>query len=241
MKLLLERDAKLALPGLKHNQINAALATVQAMGNAGHVNANPLLLPIVQDAKADLELRRQATRALGKTKPGAQELIKLAQSKQLAKELEIAAGSVLLTSSAKDIRAQAEKLFPAPTTKDKKPLPDISDLVKLKGNVANGQSVYAKQGTCAKCHTVNGEGKNVGPDLSEIGKKLSKEAVYEAILYPSASILHNYETWVVESRGTTTSGLLVSRTPADVTIKDSEGDRTFKTTRSRRSYGRRYR
>ena len=34
--------------------------------------------------------------------------------KQLAKELEIAAGSVLLASSAKDIREQAQKLFPQP-------------------------------------------------------------------------------------------------------------------------------
>ena len=48
--------------------------------------------------------------------------------------------TVLLTSSAKDIRAQAEKLFPQPTTKDKKPLPAISDLVKMKGNVGNGQN-----------------------------------------------------------------------------------------------------
>src|SRR5947209_20624083 len=116
MRLLLERDAKLAVACLKHDQVNAVLATVQAMGNAAHPNANPLLLPIVQDDKADLEFRRQATRALGKTKPGAQELIKLAQAKQLAKELEFAAGSVMHASAAKDIRAHAEKLFPRPAT-----------------------------------------------------------------------------------------------------------------------------
>jgi putative membrane-bound dehydrogenase-like protein len=230
MKLLLERDAKLALPGLTHKEINAALATVQAIGNSAHVNGNALLLPIVKDDKADLELRRQATRALAKNRPGAQELLKLAESKKLAKELQIAAGSVLLASSAKDIREQAQKLFPQPTTKDKKPLPAISDLVKMKGNIANGQSVFAKQGTCAKCHIVNGEGKNVGPDLSEIGKKLAREAVYEAILYPSASILHSYETWVIETKkGESANGLLVSRTPEEISIKDAEAIvRTFK-------------
>lgn len=231
MKLLLERDAKLVLPGLKHNQINAVLATVQAMGNAGHVNANEYLLPIVQDDKADLELRRQATRALSKNKPGAQHLIKLAQSKQLSKELQVAAGSALNATSFKDLKTQVEQLFPTPTSKDKKPLPAISDLVKMKGNIANGKSVFAKQGTCAKCHVVNGEGKDVGPNLSEVGKKLSREALFDSILYPSASILHNYETYIVETKnGNTANGLLVSRTPEVISIKDAESIvRTFKT------------
>ncbi len=230
MTLLLERNAKLTLPGLTHKQINAAVATVQAIGNSGHVNGNPLLLPIVQDAKADLELRRQATRALARNTPGARALIKLAQSKQLAKELEIAAGSVLSRSTAKDVREQAVKLFPQPTTKDKKPLPAISDLVKIKGNASSGAIVFAKQGTCAKCHQINGEFKNVGPDLSEIGKKLAREALFEAILYPSAGIAHSFETWVVETKkGTTASGLLVSSTPEEVSIKDAESIvRTFK-------------
>ncbi|MSU76589.1 MAG: c-type cytochrome [Gemmataceae bacterium] len=230
MTLLLERNAKLALPGLTHKQIAAALATVQAMGNSAHVNGNSLLLPIVQDAKADLELRRQATRALARNQPGARELLKLAQSKQLAKELEIAAGSVLSLSSAKDIREQAAKLFPQPTTKDKKPLSAISELVKSKGNATNGAIVFAKQGTCAKCHQINGEHKNVGPDLSEIGKKLAREALFESILYPSAGIAHSFETWVVETKkGTNASGLLVSKTPDEVSIKDAESIvRTFK-------------
>ena len=231
MRLLLERDAKLALPGLRHDQVNAVLATVQAIGNAGHVNGNALLLPIIQDAKADLEVRRQATRALARNQLGARELIKLAQSKQLAKELEIAAGSVLLTSAVKDIRAAAEKLFPQPQTKDKKLLPAIPELVKLKGNVANGLAVFAKQGTCANCHVVNGVGKEVGPNLSEIGKKLSKEAVYEAILYPSASISFNFEMYVIETKkGETANGVLVSKTPGEVSIKGADAlVRTFKT------------
>jgi putative heme-binding domain-containing protein len=231
MRLLLERDAKLALPGLRHNQINAALATVEAIGNAAHVNANPLMLPIIRDDKADLELRRQATRALGKTKTGAQELIKLAQGKQLSKELEFAAGSVLHASSAKDIRAAADKLFPAPAGKDNQPLPAIPELVKRKGDAGKGQLVFAKAGTCAKCHVVNGEGKEVGPNLSEIGKKLSKESLYESILYPSASISHNYETYVVEMKnGNSANGLLVSKTPTEITLKDAEAlVRTFKT------------
>jgi putative heme-binding domain-containing protein len=231
MKLLLERNAKLALPGLTHKDIKAAVATVEAIGNSGQVNGNALLLPIIHDPNADLELRRQATRALARNQVGARELIKLAQSKQLAKDLEIAAGSALSVSTAKDIRVAAEKLFPQPQTKDKKPLPSITDLVKARGNVGNGALVFAKQGTCANCHVVNGQGKEVGPNLSEIGKKLSREAVFESILYPSASISHNFEMYIVETKaGTTANGVLVSKTPAEVSIKGADAIvRTFKT------------
>jgi len=233
IRVLLDRDqVKLIEAGLASKDKSLASNTAQAIASAGHDKANGLLLPIVTDDKQDLELRRQATRALARNKAGAEQLIKLAQSKKLARELEIAAGSVLLASSAKEIRAQAEKLFPAPTTKDKKAFPTIVELVKIKGNVANGQAIYAKQGTCAKCHQVNGEGKNVGPDLSEIGKKLSREAVFESILYPSASISHNFETYIVETKkGTTANGLLVSKTAEEVSIKDAESIvRTFKMT-----------
>jgi putative membrane-bound dehydrogenase-like protein len=231
IRVLLDRDqVKLIQDGLASKDKMLASNTAQAIASAGHDKANGLLLPIIHDDKQDLELRRQATRALARNKAGAAELIKLAQSKKLARELEVAASSVLLASSMKDIRAQAEKLFPAPTTKDKKAFPTIVELVKIKGNVANGQSVFAKAGTCAKCHQVNGEGKNVGPDLSEIGKKLSREAVYESILYPSASISHNFETYIVETKkGTTANGLLVSKTDAEISIKDAESIvRTFK-------------
>jgi putative membrane-bound dehydrogenase-like protein len=231
IRVLFDKDQiKLIQTGLESSDKALAASTAQAIAGAGHDKANALLLPIVKDEKLDLELRRQATRALARNQSGAKELIKLAQSKQLSKDLEVAAGSVLSVSTSKNIREQAAKLFPQPTTKDKKPLPAISSLVKIKGNAGNGQSVFAKQGTCAKCHAVNGEGKNVGPDLSEIGKKLSREAVFESILYPSASILHNYETWVIETKkGTSANGLLVSKTAEEISIKDAEAIvRTFK-------------
>ena len=137
IRVLLDRgQTKLIQDGLESKDKATAASTAQAIAGAGHDKANALLLPIVKDDKQDLELRRQATRALAKNKTGAQELIKLAQSKLLAKDLEIAAGSALSTATWKDIKSQAEKLFPAPQSKDKKPLPAITDLVKSKGNVS---------------------------------------------------------------------------------------------------------
>jgi putative heme-binding domain-containing protein len=231
MRLLLERDAKIAQPGLVNNDVKVALATVEAIGNAANPNANPLLLPIVIDTKADLELRRQATRALARTKSGALQLVKLAKEKKLDEQLKFAAASGISALPGDDVRSQAFGLLPFPTTKAELPIAPINMLVKQKGNANNGKQIFAKQGTCANCHVVNGEGKEVGPNLSEIGKKLSKEALYESILYPSAGISHNYETHILETkRGDVVQGILISKTPAEVTLKDKDAIlRTFKT------------
>jgi putative membrane-bound dehydrogenase-like protein len=230
MRVVLERQPDLARVGMAAMDIKVALATVEAIGNAAHAGAPRLLGPIVLDGKQDLELRRQATRALGKTKNGAMLIVKLAEEKRLSKDLQAAAGAVLHGAPWKDVKQLVAELFPRPAGKDNIPIPAISDLVKMKGNVQAGKLAFAKVGTCANCHVVNGEGKEVGPNLSEIGKKLSKEALYESILYPSAGISHNYETWVIETaKGESVQGVLISQTAAEVTIKNADALlRTFK-------------
>ena len=71
---------------------------------------------------------------------------------------------------------------------------------------------------------MNGIGRDVGPNLSEIGKKLSKQAMFESILYPSAGISHNYEQWAVTTTGgQVVTGLLVSSTDTETQIKDING------------------
>jgi putative membrane-bound dehydrogenase-like protein len=230
MRLLLEKDqGKLIGTGLAADK-EQAIATAQALASAAHERANPLLLPIVEDAKQDLELRRQATRALAKNKNGAALLIKIAQAKKLDVGLKEAAGLALHTAPWKDVQQQGAKLFPAPTGGGNVPLPAIAELVKMRGDAGKGQVVFVKAGTCANCHVVNGNGKEVGPNLSEIGKKLSRDSLYESILYPSASISHNFETYVVETKaGDVAMGLLVSKTPVEITLKDKEAlVRTFK-------------
>jgi putative heme-binding domain-containing protein len=163
-------------------------------------------------------------RGLAKTKGGAQALVKLAQANKLGEELKQTAGASLVSVPWKDVKTQAARLFPLPPGKGDKPLPPFSELVKMRGDPAKGKVVFDKAGTCANCHKVNGEGKDVGPDLSEIGKKLGREAVLEAILYPSAAISHNYETWVVTTKsGGVETGLLTSDAADAVTLKGADG------------------
>ena len=73
-------------------------------------------------------------------------------------------------------------------------------------------------------------GREIGPNLTEIGSKLSREAMFESVLYPSAGISHNFELWtIVLTSGTTVNGMLTSNTDEEVSIKGDDAlVRTFK-------------
>ena len=53
---------------------------------------------------------------------------------------------------------------------------------------------------CGRCHTVNGKGDKVGPDLSTIGDKLTRRELIEAVVAPSATIAVGYSTTVIKTR-----------------------------------------
>ena len=127
-----------------------------------------------------------------------------------------------LLTSIGDTEANAAKQ--AKAQKRRGPLPPLPDLIKQTGDANRGRVVFAGAGTCAKCHVVGSEGKNVGPNLSGIGEKLSRQALYESILTPSAAISHNYETYTaVLDDGRSVTGLLVSQTPEQVVLKPADG------------------
>jgi putative heme-binding domain-containing protein len=91
----------------------------------------------------------------------------------------------------------------------------------LKGNAEQGASVFRRETVgCYKCHQVNGQGIDFGPNLSEIGTKLAKDAIYESILDPSAGISFGYEAWHLEFKnGDDALGLITSETSDEVALK----------------------
>jgi putative heme-binding domain-containing protein len=107
----------------------------------------------------------------------------------------------------------------------------IDELAAMRGDAANGLQLFRGTATCANCHIIDKFGKEVGPDLSEIGSKLTREAMYTSILDPNAGISHNYETFIVlTDSGQTITGLKMSETSEEVTIRNAEGiDRKIST------------
>lgn len=209
---------------LRNGTPEQKLALTTAISNSSTGQANAWLTRTLNDSSADLQVRRAAVKGLANNEKSAKQLLELAKAGKLDAELMQAAAAPLKIAVWADVRRQAAELFPQPPSKDNKPLPPLDALVKMKGSAAKGKQVFATTGTCSKCHVVNNEGKEVGPNLSEIGSKLSREAMFEAILYPSAGISHNYENWaVLTDSGTAVAGLKTSETADSITITNAEG------------------
>ena len=209
------------------NDTNAvrAAATVRLLGNAGDRQIEPLLEPLVTDVARDITVRKQAVRSLARIQEGAGFLLRLAKADKLADDLRFTASAELNQVHWPQLKAEAATILPLPQGQNAQPLPPVADLVKMPGDAKRGAEVFRRDTVgCIKCHQVKGEGAEVGPNLSEIGTKLGKDALYEAILDPSAGISFGYEAWQLELKnGDEAYGLIVSETEDDIAIKAQTG------------------
>ena len=183
-----------------------------------------LMTAVLNDAKALPEAHMAVARGLARTDQGAQLLLDAARDGKLPNEVRFIAGSALRSNRKDEIRKAANELFPSPKSLGKEPVPPLAELVTRNGDAGSGEKLFKTTGTCANCHQVREQGKVVGPDLTEIGSKLTREAMYVSILDPSAGISHNFESYsaLLES-GQVIVGLMVSQTDDKVTLKDAQG------------------
>lgn len=209
----------------------AALGAVTALGHVGSEPALELLKPLVDDLKRSRPLRTNAAGGLGRNRLGQRFLLSLVQSQKLPADLNFTVANALYAAADETIRTAVAKHLKLPAGAEGTPLPPVAQLVKRRGDIARGQQLYNTTATCNKCHKVRGEGKEVGPDLSEIGGKLSREAMFVSILDPSAGISHNYESYsVVLESGNIVTGTMVNRTDEQITLRTVEAiDKTIRT------------
>ncbi|MBI4327127.1 MAG: c-type cytochrome, partial [Chloroflexi bacterium] len=98
------------------------------------------------------------------------------------------------------------------------------EILTLKGVAENGRKIFQEEGgpQCSRCHRVQGEGREFGPDLSQIGRKYKRVQLLEQILKPSQVIDPNYMTYLAETRDELVySGFLVKKTAEEVWLKDA--------------------
>lgn len=204
-----------------------ALGKVAARPDGDGKKALATLGSLVTDSKSQ-PTREVAVAALAAGQAGTTWLLDTHAKGKLPADVLDTAGRLLRNSPYQGLRNRALVAFPAPGKLDLKKLPSIPALAARRGDAEKGQRLLAQSVTgplqCLKCHTVRGVGGQVGPDLSMIGKKASRENLIESILYPSRAIADQYVTWTVETlRGVSVQGLLVEETGDHVILRDAEG------------------
>ncbi len=120
------------------------------------------------------------------------------------------------------------RLLGQPLNEGRPPLDDLDGwMTRLRGpsQIEAGRRVFAhaKLAACSRCHRVEGRGKDVGPDLSTIGRRERKQ-ILESILQPSASVGPSYQNWQIATvDGRVLTGLLVKTDLDQVTFVDPKG------------------
>src|SRR5262245_17255398 len=212
----------------------ATMITGQPKDDIG-AKAQAALQRLVTEQDHATPRRHLAVEVLAGTRPGTVWLLNQHEKGELPKELAADAGKLLRNSPFQGERNKAMLLFPAPGKLDLKKLPAPAVLAKRSGDPKRGEKVLAAslkgEAQCLRCHTVRGVGGNIGPDLSMIGKKASKENLFESILLPSKAIADQYVQWKVDTVDMkSVIGLLVAESESSITLRDANGkDHTFAT------------
>jgi len=200
----------------------SACGALLVLGFTNDTKAYDLLEKIVTDDQRSQPIRTATVMAFGNGRAGEKRLLQIAKNGKLADDLHFAAGNVLLASSDPTIREEAGKHLKLPPSLSSKPLPPIAELVKRIGKAERGEVVFKKV-NCVQCHRVGDLGHDFGPTLTEIGSKLPKEALYTAILDPSAGIEHNFEGTRMETDEGETVGIVISETKDELLLRLAGG------------------
>ncbi len=222
--LLDTADGQVRLSNLVQSKdINSASTATRVLGNLGSERSRILLSNLVKNTEIEFEVRKQAVIGLSKNGTGQNAILQLVTNHELPADMRLLAGGLLTRSDNATIRERAQRLLPQPQQKNAAPLAPIDQLAGMKGTIESGKKLFEGIATCSNCHIVNRNGKEVGPDLSEIGSKLSREAMYTAILDPSAGISHNYENYsVLTLDGQVINGLKISETNEEVVVRTAD-------------------
>jgi len=98
----------------------------------------------------------------------------------------------------------------------------FTPLASKKGDAAKGKEVFTKN--CAVCHTIAGQGGQVGPDLTGIGARAKADLIIE-IMDPNRSVEGTYRQWIARTEDDVISGRLLSESNTSVELIDAAGQK----------------
>lgn len=96
------------------------------------------------------------------------------------------------------------------------------------GDAIHGKAIFANEqaAACVRCHSIDGKGSKVGPDLFSVGDRFSRREIVDSILAPSATIAVGYSTTSVETKsGMDYQGVLKQSSAVGIELALADGKR----------------
>ena len=214
-----------ALRFLKDADAKSAKALIAALGRVSDRAAVAVMNQHFWSEKRE-DVRRVLIDALALSGEGGRAILKWQSEGKLPPQFKDQAALALSRSTDAGLRDQAARELPLPAAQGLANFPKLPELLKLKGDATKGQAMFMQAG-CVACHRVKGQFIDFGPDLTQIGAKLSQDGLFTAILYPSAAIEHSFVGQNVTTKeGQTVMGYVVSETDAELTLRTPGGAST---------------
>ncbi len=140
------------------------------------------------------------------------------------------------------VAAKAREVIEAlrgPEAKEKNALiAKLTAEVEKPGNATKGKELFAQN--CGVCHKLNGEGKDVGPDLTGMGAHGAAQLLV-AVLDPNREVDPSFVAWNIETKDEESyDGVIVSENRSAITLRNNAGEMQIKTAniKNRRNTGR---
>ena len=93
------------------------------------------------------------------------------------------------------------------------------------GNAEAGRTIFIERAevSCVRCHKANGEGGEVGPELTGLIARQSREYILESIVLPNARIAEGFENLLITMKsGVAYAGVIKSETASELQILSPE-------------------
>lgn len=128
--------------------------------------------------------------------------------------------AALVNRFSPDVRAAAESLFEQRAgvlAHQAKYLAELETrMTQNPGDASRGEKVfYSNEAGCYACHSIQGKGGKLGPDLSQVGRFRTPLALLEAIAFPSSSIGDDFRLFVIALKDGETVVGTIARETAD--------------------------
>jgi putative heme-binding domain-containing protein len=97
---------------------------------------------------------------------------------------------------------------------------DLASEAIAPGDVDRGHMLFfSREATaCAACHTFNGWGEHIGPDLTDVRLRLSADEVHDSIRDPNRRIAQGYQIVLVVTEREMIFGRLAAQTPEGIRL-----------------------